>query len=81
LLQKAADTLGGQLANMASMEHEQADHDEVQDHLNRLLDHVATHVFQLRDGYRRASTTMPAVGLNPYDQPINFISYDTSTTR
>ena len=50
LLQKAADMLGGQLANMASrLEREQADHDEVQDCLNCLLDHVATHVLRVRD--------------------------------
>jgi hypothetical protein len=73
LLQITGDMLGGQVALMASrLEHERADHDEVQDHLNHLLDHVATQVLQLRDAYHRVSATMPAVGLDPFDQPINF---------
>ena len=27
---------------------------------------------RLRDAYRRASATMPAVGLNPFDHPVDF---------
>ena len=30
------------------------------------------HVLRLRDAYRRASATMPAVGLNPFDHPVDF---------
>ena len=26
----------------------------------------------LRDAYHRASATMPAIGLNPFDHPVNF---------
>jgi hypothetical protein len=73
LLQKAGDTLGGQVVLMASrLEHKRADRDEVQDRLNHLLDHVTTQVLQLRDAYHHASATMPAVGLNPFDHPIDF---------
>ena len=45
---------------------------EAQDHLNHLLDHFAMHVLPLCDAYHRASATMPAVGLNPFDHPIDF---------
>jgi len=37
-----------------------------------LVDQVATHVLWLRGAYRRASVTMPAVGLNPFDHPVDF---------
>ena len=36
------------------------------------MNQVATHVLRLRDAYRRASATMPAVGLNPFDHPVDF---------
>ena len=36
------------------------------------MDQVATHVLRLRDAYRRASATMPAIGLNPFDHPVDF---------
>ena len=54
------------------LERERADHDEVQDRLSHLVNQVATHVLRLRDAYRRASATMPAVGLNPFDHPDDF---------
>jgi hypothetical protein len=69
LLQKAGDKIGGQASRL---EREWADRDEVQDHLNHLLDHIAVHVLQLRDAYGRASATMPAVELNPFYHPIDF---------
>ena len=34
------------------------------------MNQVATHVLRLRDAYRRASATMSAVGLNPFDHPV-----------
>ena len=37
-----------------------------------MVDHVATHVLRLHDVYRRASATMPGVGLNPFDHPVDF---------
>ena len=37
-----------------------------------MVNQVATHVLRLRDAYRRASTTMPVVGLNPFNHPIDF---------
>ena len=36
------------------------------------MNQVATHVLRLRDAYRRASAKMPAVGLNPFDHPVDF---------
>ena len=36
------------------------------------MNQVATHVLRLRDAYHRASATMPAVGLNPFDHPVDF---------
>ena len=68
LLQKAGDTIGRQGSRL---EREQADRDEVQDRLSHLVDQVATHVLRLRDAYRHASATMPAVGLNPFDHPVD----------
>ena len=62
LLQKAGGMIGRQGSRL---ERERADRDEVQDRLSHLVDQVATHVLRLRDAYRRASETMPAVGLNP----------------
>ena len=62
LLQKAGDTIGRQGSRL---ERERADRDEVQDRLSHLVNQVATHVLRLRDAYRHASATMPAVGLNP----------------
>ena len=56
LLQKGGDTIGRQGSRP---EHEQADHDELQDRLRNLLDQVATHVLWLRGAYCRASMTMP----------------------
>ena len=64
LLQKAGDTIGHQGRRL---ERERADRDEVQDRLSHLVNQVATHVLRLRGAYRRASATMPAVGLNPVD--------------
>ena len=64
LLQKAGDTIGRQGSRL---ERERANRDEVQDRLSHLVNQVATHVLRLRDAYRRASATMPAVGLNPVD--------------
>ena len=69
LLQKAGDTLGRQGRRL---ERERADRDEVQDRLSHLVDHVATHGLRLRDAYRRASAMMSAVGLNPFDHPVDF---------
>jgi hypothetical protein len=69
LLQKAGDTIGGQASRL---ERERADRDEVQDRLNHLVDHVATEVLRLRDACSHASTTMLAVGLNPFDHPVDF---------
>ena len=69
LLQKAGDTVGRQGSRL---ERERADRDEVQDRLSHLVNQVATHVLRLRDAYRRASATMPAVGLNPFDHPVDF---------
>ena len=37
-----------------------------------MVNQVATHVLRLRDAYRRASAKMPAVGLNPFDHPVDF---------
>ena len=36
------------------------------------MNQVATHVLRLRDAYHRASAMMPAVGLNPFDHPVDF---------
>ena len=36
------------------------------------MNQVATRVLRLRDAYRRASAMMPAVGLNPFDHPVDF---------
>ena len=69
LLQKAGDTIGRQGSRL---ERERADRDEVQDRLSHLVNQVAKHVLRLRDAYRRASATMPAVGLNPFDHPVDF---------
>ena len=69
LLQKGGDTIGHQGSRL---ERERADRDEVQDRLSHLVNQVATHVLRLRDAYRRASATMPAVGLNPFDHPVDF---------
>ena len=69
LLQKVGDTIGGQARRL---EHEWADRDEVHDRLSHLVNQIATHVLRLRDAYRRASATMPAVGLNPFDHPVDF---------
>ena len=66
LLQKAGDTIGRQGSRL---ERERADRDVVQDRLSHL---VATHLLRLRDAYRRASATMPAIGLNPFDHPVDF---------
>ena len=54
------------------MERERADRDEVQDRLSHLVNQVATHVLRLRDAYHRASATMPVVGLNPFNHPVDF---------
>ena len=54
------------------LERERADRDEDQDRLSHLVDQVATHVLRLRDAYRHANATMPAVGLNPFDHPVDF---------
>ena len=54
------------------LEHERADRDEVQDRLSHLVNQVAMHVLWLRDAYRHASVTMPAVGLNLFDHPVEF---------
>ena len=69
LLQKVGDTIGGQASRL---ERERANRDEVQDHLSHLVDHVATHVLRLRDAYRRACATMPPIGLNLFDHPVDF---------
>ena len=69
LLQKAGDMIGRQ---GSQLERERADRDEVQDRLNHLVNQVATHVLRLSNAYRRASATMPAVGLNPFDHPVDF---------
>ena len=69
LLQKVGDTIGCQGSRL---EHERADRDEVQDRPNHLVDHDATHVLRLRDAYRRASATMPAIRLNPFGHPVEF---------
>ena len=69
LLQKARDMIGRQVSRL---EHEQANHDEVQDRLSHLVGHVTMHFLRLRDAYRRASTTLPGVGLNPFDHPVDF---------
>ena len=69
LLHKAGDTIGRQGSRL---ERERADRDEVQDRLSHLVNQVATHVLRLRDAYHRASATMPAVGLNPFDHPVDF---------
>ena len=69
LLQKAGDTI---IRLGRRLERELADRDEVQDRLSHLVNQVATHVLRLRNAYRRASTTMPAVGLNPFDHPVDF---------
>ena len=69
LLQKAGDTIGRQGSRL---ERERADRDEVQERLSHLVNQVATHVLRLRDAYRRASATMPAVELNPFDHPVDF---------
>ena len=71
LLQKAGDTIGRQ---GSWLEREWADHDEVQDRLSHLVNQVARHVLQLRDAYRHASATMPVVGLNPFDHPVDLTS-------
>ena len=68
LLQKAGDMIGRQGSRL---EHERAGRDEVQDRLSHLADQVATHVLRLHDAYRRASATMPAVGLNQFDHPVD----------
>ena len=39
------------------------------------MNQVATHVLQLRDAYRRASTTMPVVGLMRLPNPVSFFTY------
>ena len=36
------------------------------------MNQVTTHVLRLRDAYRRASATMPAIGLNTFDHPVDF---------
>ena len=69
LLQKAGDTIGRQVSRL---ERERADRDMVQDCLSHLVNQVATHVLRLRDAYRHASVTMPAVELNPFDHPVDF---------
>ena len=69
LLQKVGDTIGRQGSRL---ERERAYRDEVQDLLSHLVNQVATHVLRLRDAYRRASAIMPAVGLNPFDHPVDF---------
>ena len=69
LLQKVGDTIGRQ---GSGLERERADRDEVQDRLSHLVNQVATHVLRLLDAYHRASATMPAIGLNPFDHPVDF---------
>ena len=76
LLQKAGDTIGRQGSRL---ERERADCDEVQDRLIHLVNQVATHVLRLRDAYRRAITTMPAVRLNLFDHPSTSTSYGVLT--
>ena len=36
------------------------------------MNQVSTHVLRLRDAYHRASVTMSAAELNPFDHPIDF---------
>ena len=36
------------------------------------MDQVDTHVLRLHDAYHRASATMPAIRLNPFDHPVDF---------
>ena len=67
LLQKAGDTISRQGSRL---ERERPDLDEIQDRLSHLVNQVATHVLRLRDAYRRASATMSAAGLNPFDHPV-----------
>ena len=69
LLQKAGVMIGRQ---GSQLERERAYRDEVQDCLSHLVDQVAKHVLRLRDAYRRASATMPVVGLNPFDHLVDF---------
>ena len=69
LLQKEGDMIGRQGSRL---ERKRADHDEVQDRLSHLVDQVATHMLRLRDAYRHANVTMSAVGLNPFDHPVDF---------
>ena len=69
LLKKVGDTIGRQGSRL---ERERANRDEVQDCLSHLVNQVATHVLRLRDACRRASAMMPAVGLNPFDHPVDF---------
>ena len=69
LLQKVGDTIGRQGSRL---EHERANRDEVQDRLSHLVDQVATHVLRLCDACRRARATMSAIGLNPFDHPVDF---------
>ena len=68
LLQKEGDTIG---CHGSRLEREQDDRDEVQDRHSHLVNQVATRMLRLRDAYRRASATMPAVGLNPFDHPVD----------
>ena len=69
LLQKAGDTIGHQGSRL---ERVRANCDEVQDRLSHLVNQIATHVLRLHDAYRRASVMMPAVGLNPFNHPVDF---------
>ena len=69
LLQKAGDMIGRQGSRL---ERERAYRDEVQDRLSHVVNQVSTHMLRLRDAYRRASATMPAIGLNPFDHPVDF---------
>ena len=36
------------------------------------MDQVAPHVLRLCDAYCHANATMPAIGLNSYDHPVDF---------
>ena len=54
------------------LERERDDRDDVQDRLSHLVNQVAKHVLRLHDTYLRASATMLAVGLNPFDHPVVF---------
>ena len=76
LLQKARDIIGCQGSRL---ERERADRDEVQDRLSHLVNQVATHVLRLHDAYRRASATMPVVGLTPFDHPVDFKTWSPSS--